>query len=152
MRKRDLLASANVQVKRGCPYLSSVQFSHLVMSDSLRPHGLYHTKLCCPSPTPGACSNSCPSSRWYHPTISSCCPLLPLPLIFLSIRVFSNESVLHIRWQNIGASASASVLPVAEYSGVMLFPFVHGLLSRRSSLYNDIWIKQDMSLILSIIC
>ena len=41
------------------------------MSDSLQPQGLQHTRLPCPSPTPGACSNSCPSSQWYHPTISS---------------------------------------------------------------------------------
>ena len=41
------------------------------MSDSLWPHGLYHTRLPCPSPTPGVCSNSCPLSWWYHPTISS---------------------------------------------------------------------------------
>ena len=47
-----------------------VQFSHSVMSDSLRPHGLQHTKLPCLSPTPRACSNSCPSSWWCHPTIS----------------------------------------------------------------------------------
>ena len=49
----------------------SVQFSHSVLSDSLQPHGLQHARLPCPSPTPGACSNSCPSSRWCHPTISS---------------------------------------------------------------------------------
>ena len=49
----------------------SVQFSHSVMSNSLRAHGLQHTRLPCPSPTPRACSNSCPSSRWCHPTISS---------------------------------------------------------------------------------
>ena len=46
------------------------QFSHSVMSDSLWPHGLQHTRLPCPSPTPGACSNSWPSSQWCHPTIS----------------------------------------------------------------------------------
>ena len=51
--------------------LSSVQFSRSVMSDSLWPHGLQHARLPCPLPTPGACSNSCPSSQWYHPTISS---------------------------------------------------------------------------------
>ena len=50
---------------------SSVQFSHSLMSDSLQPHGLQHTRLPCPSPTPGAYSNSCPSSRWCHQTISS---------------------------------------------------------------------------------
>ena len=49
----------------------SVQFSCSVMSDSLRPHGLQHPRLPCPSPTPGDCSNSCISSQWCHPTISS---------------------------------------------------------------------------------
>ena len=49
----------------------TVQFSHSVMSVSLRPHGLQHTRLPCPSPTPGACSNSCPPRWWCHPTISS---------------------------------------------------------------------------------
>ena len=48
-----------------------VQFSHSVVSDSLRPHGLQHSRLPCPSPTPGTCSNSCPLSWWCHPTISS---------------------------------------------------------------------------------
>ena len=49
----------------------SLQFSHSVISDSLRPHGLQHARLPCPSLTPGACSNSCPLSWWWHPTISS---------------------------------------------------------------------------------
>ena len=57
-----------------------------------------HTRPSCPSPTPRACSNSCPLSRWCHPVISSCRPLLLLPSVFPSIRVFSNDSVLHIRW------------------------------------------------------
>ena len=51
--------------------LDSFQFSHSVMSDSLQPHRLQHTRLPCPSPTPRAYSNSCPSSQWCHPTISS---------------------------------------------------------------------------------
>ena len=69
-----------------------VQFCHSVTSDSLQPHGLQHTRLPCPSPTPGAYSSSCPLSQWYHPTIvSSCHPLLLLPSIFPGIRVFSNE-------------------------------------------------------------
>ena len=50
---------------------SAVQFSRSVVSNSLRPHGLQHARLPCPSPTLGAYSNSCPSSRWCHPTISS---------------------------------------------------------------------------------
>ena len=52
-------------------FFSSVQFSHSVVSDSSRPRGLQHARLPCPSPTPGACSNSCPLSQWCHPTISS---------------------------------------------------------------------------------
>ena len=51
--------------------LSSVQFSHSVLFNSLRPHGLQHATLPCPSPTLGACSNSCPLCRWCHPIISS---------------------------------------------------------------------------------
>ena len=54
---------------------ASVQFSHSVMSNSLQPHGLQHVRLPCPSPTPGACSNSCSLSRWCHLTISS--PVIP---------------------------------------------------------------------------
>ena len=52
-------------------YLVQFQFSHSVMSDSLRPHELQHARLPCPLPTPGVHPNPCPSSRWCHPTISS---------------------------------------------------------------------------------
>ena len=72
-----------------------VQFSHSVVSDSLRPHGLQHTRPLCPLLTPGVYSNSCPLSQWCH--LILCRPLLP-PSIFPSIKVFSNESVLRIRW------------------------------------------------------
>ena len=89
------------------------QFSCSVMSDSLWPHGLQQARHTCPSPTPRACSHSCPLSLWCHPTISSSViPLFLLPSIFPSIRVFSNESVLCIRWPSFGASALASVLPM----------------------------------------
>ena len=57
--------------------ISLVQFSCWAMSNSLWPHGLQHTRPPCPSPIPRACSNSCPSSRWYHPTISSSVSLSP---------------------------------------------------------------------------
>ena len=78
---------------------SSVQFSHSVMFNSLQPRGLQHASLPCPSPIPGACSNSCPLSQGYHPTVSILChPLLLLPSILPNIRLFSNESVLCIRW------------------------------------------------------
>ena len=55
----------------GIPIQSIIHFSHSVMSDSLRRHGLQHARLPCPSPTPEACSNSCPSSWWCYPTILS---------------------------------------------------------------------------------
>ena len=78
---------------------TSVQFSCSVVSDSLRPQGLQHTRLPCPLPTPRACSNSCPLSWWCHPTISSSViPFSSCLSVFPSIRVFSNESVLRIRW------------------------------------------------------
>ena len=103
-----------------CPPPSSVQFSHLVVSNSLWPHWLQHTRLPCPSPTPRYCSNSCPSSQWCHPTISSCFPLLLLPSIFPSLRVFSNESLLHIRWPKYW-SFSFSISSSNEYLGLISF-------------------------------
>ena len=96
----------------------SVQFSCSVMSDSLRPHELQHARLPCPSPSPWAGSNSCPLSQWCHPTISSCLPLLLLPSVFPSIRVFSSELALHIRWPEYW-SFSFSTSPSNEYSGLI---------------------------------
>ena len=84
-----------------CTYFTLVQFSS-VMSDSLQPHELQHSRLPCPSPTPGVYSNSCALSRWCHPTISS------------SVIPFSSrlQSSLRISSQSTGVSASASVLPM----------------------------------------
>ena len=74
------------------------QFSCCVVSYSLQPHGLQHARLPCPSLLPGVFSNSCPSSQWCHPTIlSSVAPLLLLPSVFPSMRVFSNELALCIQ-------------------------------------------------------
>ena len=82
-----------------CSLFLSFQFAHSVVSDSLRPYALQHTSLPCPSPTPGIYSNSCPLNRWMPSNhLILCCPLLLLPSVFPSIRVFFNESVLHIRW------------------------------------------------------
>ena len=87
------------------------QFSHSVVSKSFRSRGLQHARLPCPSPTPGACSNSCPSSQWYHPTISSsvvpfssCLQSFPASGSFPVSQFFASGG------QSIGASASASVL------------------------------------------
>ena len=80
------------------PCLNSVQFSRSVTSNSLQPHGLQHTRPPCPSPTPGACLNSCIELviTSNHLILSGL--LLLLSTIFPSIRVFSNESVLCISW------------------------------------------------------
>ena len=90
----------------------SVQFSHSVVSNSLWPHGLQNTRLPYPSPTPIACSNSCPSNRWCHPTILSsvnpfsCLQSFPASGSFQMSQFFSSGD------QSIGASASASVPPM----------------------------------------
>ena len=91
---------------------TSVQFSCSVMSDSLRPLGLQHARPPCPSPTSGVYSDSCPLSWWCHPTISSFVVAFLLPSIFPSIRVFSMSRFFESGGQNIGVSASASVLPM----------------------------------------
>ena len=88
------------------------------MSDALWPHELQHARTPCPSPTPGVYPNSCPSSRWCHPTI--CCPLLLLPSIFPSIRIFSNESVPWLRWPKY-RSFTFSISPSNDYSGLISF-------------------------------
>ena len=88
-------------------------FSCSVMSDSLQPHGLQHTRFPSPSPSPRACSSSCPLNQWCHPTISSsvvpfssCLQSFPAPGSFLMSWLFISGG------QSIEASASASVLPM----------------------------------------
>ena len=93
--------------------ISSVQFSHSVMSDSLRPHELQHTRPPCPSPTPGLYSNSCPSSQWYHPTISSSVvPFSSCPQSLPASGSFPMSQLFTWGGQSIGVSASTSVLPM----------------------------------------
>ena len=88
-----------------------------VLFDSLWHHGLQHASLPCPSPSPGACL--CPLNRWCHPTISSSVvPLLLLPSIFPSIRVFSNALAFCIRWPKYW---SFSISPSNEYSRLLSF-------------------------------
>ena len=88
-------------------------FSCSLVSDPLQTHGLQHSRLPCPSPSPGACSNSCPLSRWCHPTIlssvlsfSSCLQSFPASGSFPMSQLFTSGG------QSVGASASASVLPM----------------------------------------
>ena len=110
-RASQLLRAWNREVKFG--EFSSVQFSCSDMSDSLRLHGLQHARLPCPLPTPGVYSNSCPLSRWCHPTISS--SVVPF---FSCLQSFpasgsSQTSQFFISGgQSIGVSASTSVLPM----------------------------------------
>ena len=90
-----------------------LQFSHSVVSDSLRPHGLQHSRPPYPFPTPRACSNSCPSSQWCHPTISS--SVVPFSACFQSFPAsgsFPMSQLFASGGQSIGVSASASVLPM----------------------------------------
>ena len=91
--------------------LSSNQFSHKVVPESLQHHGLQHTRLPCPEPTPRACSNSCPSSQWCHPTISclitpfsSCLQIFPASESFPISQFFTSGG------QSIEVSALASIL------------------------------------------
>ena len=90
------------------------------MSDSLWPHRLQHARLPCPSPTPGACSTHAHQVSDAIQPFILCRPLLLLPSIFPSIRAFSNESVLRIRWPKYW-SCSFSISPSNEHSGLISF-------------------------------
>ena len=93
--------------------MASVQFSRLRVSDFLRPHGLQHARILCLSPTPRACSNSCPTRRWCHPHIASsvvtfsfCPQYFPASGSLPVTHFFASGD------QNTGVSVSASVLPM----------------------------------------
>ena len=89
------------------------------MSNSLQLHELQHARPPCPSPSPGVHPNSCPDSVMPSSHLILCPPFLLLPSIFPSTRVFSNESVLCIRWPKYW-SFSFSISPSNEYSGLFL--------------------------------
>ena len=102
-----------------------VQFSSVAQSCSLRPHGLQHTRFPCPSPAPRASSNSCPSSWWYHPAISSsvvpfssCLQSFPESWSFPVSQFFASCG------QSTGVSASASVLPIDIQNLLLLLNFL----------------------------
>ena len=114
---------------------SSVQFSHSVVSDSLRPHESQHTRPPCPSPTPGIHANPCLSSRWCHPTISSSViPFSSRPQSFPASGSFPMSQLCASGGQSIGASTSTSVFPVNTQDWLISFRMdwldllaVHGL-------------------------
>ena len=96
-----------------CNHHHSVQFSHSVMSDSLRPHEPQHARPPCPSPTPGAYPNSSLLSWWCYPTISSSVvPFSSSPQSFPASGSFQTSQLFVSGGQSIGVSATASVLPV----------------------------------------
>ena len=93
-------------------FFRKFQFSSVV-SNSLQPHGLQHSRPPCPSPTPGVYSNSCPSSRWSHPNISSSVvPFFFCPQSFPASRFFQMSQLFTTCGQSIRVSASPSVLPM----------------------------------------
>ena len=92
---------------------SSVQFSCSVVSDSLQPHGLQHTRPPCPTPTPGVYSNSCPLSQWCHPTVSSSAvPFSSCLQSFPASGSFPMSQLFTWGGQSTGVAASTSVLPM----------------------------------------
>ena len=94
-------------------YSCYLQFSSSVVSDSLRPHESQHARPPCPSPTPRVYSNSCPSSGWCHPTISSSVvPFSSCPQSLPASQSFPMSQLVTWGGQSIGISASASVLPM----------------------------------------
>ena len=99
----------------------SVQFSRSVMSDSFQPHELQHARPPCLSPTPRVHSNSCPSSRWCHPAISS--SVIPFSSCLQSLPAsesFSSELTLRMRWPKYW-SFSFSIIPSKEHPGLISF-------------------------------
>ena len=91
---------------------SSGQFSCSVVSDSLRPHDSQHARPPCPSPTPGVHSDSCASSQWCHPAISS--SVVPFSSCLQSLSAsefFSNESTLRMRWPKYWSFSFSIILP-----------------------------------------
>ena len=100
------------------PIISSVQFSRSGMSDSLQPYGLQHARLPCPLTTPGAYSNSCPLSRWCHPTISF--SVIPFSSRLQSFPA-SGSFLMNQFFASGGQSFSFSISPFNEYSGLISF-------------------------------
>ena len=111
---QDTRCHSVIDGRLGCYLFTKlVQFSRSVMSNILRPHGLQHARLPCPSPTPGACSDSCPLSQWCHPTIpSSAVPFSSCLQSFPASGSFPMSQFFISGGHTTRASALASVLPM----------------------------------------
>ena len=115
------------------------------MSNSLRPHGLQHSRLPCPSPTPRACSNSCPLSWWCHPTISSSVVLFSSCLqSFPSSGSFPMSQFCTSGGQSIGPSALTSVLPmnIQDWFPLALTGFISLLYKGLSRVFSNTTVQK----------
>ena len=112
-KRSSYMTNRNIKMVQPVREIISVQFSLLVMSDSLQPHEPQHTRLPCPSPADGVYPNSCPLCRWCHPTISSSVvPFSSCPQSFPASRSFQMSQLFSSGGQSIGVSASILVLPI----------------------------------------
>ena len=125
-----------------------VQFSHSVTSDSLWPHGLQHTRFSCPSPTPRAYSDSCPSCRWCHPSVlSSGVPFPSCPQSFPASGSFAMSRFFASCGQSIGVSSSASVLPknIQDWSPLGLTGWISLQSKGLSRVFSNITVQKHQS-------
>jgi len=145
LKSRDITLPTNVHIVKAMAfpavmYECELLFNSSVLSSSLQPHGLQHTRLHCSLPSPRACSNSCQLSRWCHPTISSsvipffsCFQSYPVSGSFLMSQFFTSSG------QSIGASALASVLSMTIQDW---FPLgLTGLISLQSKELSRVFAK-----------
>ena len=127
----------------------SVQFSRSVMSDSLQPHGPQHTRPPCPSLTPGVYSNTCPLSRWCHPTISS--SVVPFSSSLQSFQAsgsFQMTQFFASSGQTIGVSVLASVLPmnIQDWFHLGLTGWISLQSKGLSRVFSNTTVQKDQSL------
>ena len=150
--KGSILLLAQVLRKYTKAFRGSVQFSHSVMSDSLWPYELQHARPPCPSPTPGVQSNSCPSSPWCHPAISSsvvpfssCPQSLPASGSFQMSQLFTSDG------QSTGVSTSTSVLPMntQDWSALGYIGWISLQSKGLSTVFSNIIVQKHQFFVLS---
>ena len=111
-----------IELENGHMYTTFIQFSYSVVSDSLWPHGLQHTRLPCPSPTPGLYSSSCPVSQWCYPTISSSAiPFSSHLQTSPESESFQMSQLFASGGQSIGVSAFLNISPTNKHPGLVSF-------------------------------
>ena len=120
----------------------SVQFSCSVVSDSLQPRGLQHTRPPCPSPTPGIYPNSCPLSRWCHPTSSSSVIPLSCPQSFPASGSFQMSQVFTSGGQSIGASTSVLPMNIQDWFPLGLTGLISWVSKGLSSVFSNTTVQK----------